>query len=118
MVSHTGGLTVKPWELEGLYVCDSVYLYDLFKRRPAPGLGTRSRSTGMGKTSRAYFLLHMALINELNCKIMDREERLRWRTEYERARRSAETAEQNELRLSRRREADRARRAATYQSYL
>ena len=94
------------------YVRDSVYLYDLFKQRPAPGLGTRS--TGMGKRSRAYFLLHVALnINELNCKIMDREERLRRRREYERARRSAETAEQKELRLSRRREADRARRAAT-----
>ena len=47
-------------------------------------------------------------INELNCKIMDRQERLR----NMRARRSAETAEQKELRLSRRREADRARRAA------
>ena len=52
-------------------------------------------------------------INELNCKTMDRQERLRRRREYERARRSAETAEQKELRLSRRREADRARRAAT-----
>ena len=51
-------------------------------------------------------------INELNCKTMDREERLRRRREYERARRSAETAEQKELRLSRRRESDRARRAA------
>ena len=40
------------------YVRDSVYLYDLFKRRPAPGLGMRS--TGMGKRSRAYFLLHVA----------------------------------------------------------
>ena len=37
------------------YICDSVYLYDLFKRRPAPGLGTRS--TGMGKRSS---LLHVA----------------------------------------------------------
>ena len=27
------------------YVRDSVYLYDLFKRRPAPGLGTRSTAT-------------------------------------------------------------------------
>ena len=26
------------------YVRDSIYLYDLFKWRPAPGLGTRSRS--------------------------------------------------------------------------
>ena len=25
------------------YVHDSIYLYDLFKRRPAPGLGMRSR---------------------------------------------------------------------------
>ena len=92
------------------YVRDSVYLYDLFKRRPAPGLGTSE----INWRSRAYFLLHVALnINELNCKIMDREERLRRRREYERARRSAETAEQKELRLSRRREADRARRAAT-----
>ena len=40
------------------YVRDSVYLYDLFKRRPAPGLGMRS--TGMGKRSRAYFLLLVA----------------------------------------------------------
>ena len=54
----------------------------------------------------------MALINELNCKTMDRQDRLRQRRAYERARRYAETAEQKELRLSRRREADRARRAA------
>ena len=52
-------------------------------------------------------------INELNCKTMVRQERLKRRREYERARRSAETAEQKELHLSRRREADRARRAAT-----
>ena len=51
----------------------------------------------------------MALINELNCKTMDRQERLRRRREYERAQHSAETADQKELRLSRRREAHRAR---------
>ena len=67
---------------------------------------------GMGKRSRAYFLLHV-VHNELNCKTMDRQERLRRRREYVRARRSEETAEQKELRLSRRREADRARCAAT-----
>ena len=30
------------------YVRDSVYLYDLFKQRPAPGLGTRSTATRPG----------------------------------------------------------------------
>ena len=30
------------------YVRDSVYLYDLFKRRPAPGLGTRSTAMRPG----------------------------------------------------------------------
>ena len=30
------------------YVHDSVYLYDLFKRRPVPGLGTRSTATSLG----------------------------------------------------------------------
>ena len=39
-------------------VRDSVYLYDLVKWHPAPGLGTKS--TGMGKRSRASFLLHVA----------------------------------------------------------
>ena len=80
------------------YVRDSVYLYDLFKRRPAPSLGARSTAKmawirGMGKRSRAYFL------SELNCKTVDREERLRQRTEYERARHYAETAEQKQLHL-------------------
>ena len=36
-------------------------------------------------------------ISELNCKTVDREERLRRRREYERAPRYAETAEQKQL---------------------
>ena len=115
--------TLASWLEDSRYVCmyvwyvrDSVYLCDLFKRRPAPGLGTRSTATRpgceawvRGQERISCCTLH---INELNCKTMDREERLRRRREYERARRSAETAEQKELHLSRRRESDRARRAA------
>ena len=52
-------------------------------------------------------------INEQNCKTNDREERLRRRREYERARHSAEKAKQKEIRLSRCREADRDRHVAT-----
>ena len=56
------------------YIRDSVYLYDLFKQHPAPGLGTRSTATRPGYEAwvrgqlRAYFLLHMA-VNELNCTL-------------------------------------------------
>ena len=82
-----------------------------------PGLGTRSTSTRPGCKAWVRGQEHISCctwrINELNCKTMDRQERLKRRREYERARHSAETAEQKELRLSRRREADRARRAAT-----
>ena len=42
------------------YIHDSVYLYDLFKRHPALGLGTRSTGMGTSKRSRASFLLHVA----------------------------------------------------------
>ena len=44
------------------YVCDSVYLYDLFKRQPARGLGTRSTATMPGYEAwvRSQELLHVA----------------------------------------------------------
>ena len=83
-----------------------------------PGLGTRSTATRPGYETWVRGQEHISCftwrINELNCKTMDREERLRQRREYE----TAETAEWKELRLSRRREADRVRRAATLQSML
>ena len=62
------------------YVRDSVYLYDLFKRRPAPGLGTRSTATSLGCEAWVRGQEHISCctwcINELNCKTMDREESL------------------------------------------
>ena len=85
------------------YVCDSVYLYDLFKRRPAPGLGTRSTAKRLGYEAwvrgQEHIYCCMWYISELNCKTMDRQERLRRRREYERARCYAETAKQKELHL-------------------
>ena len=85
------------------YIRDSVYLYVLFKRHPAPGLGTRSTATRPGYEAwvrgQEHISCCMWCISELNGKTMDRQERLRRRREYERARCYAETAEQKELRL-------------------
>ena len=79
------------------YVCDSVYLYDLFKRHPAPGLGTRSTAMRPGYEAWVRGQEHIScFISDLNCKTMDRQERLRQRREYERARCYAETAEQKD----------------------
>ena len=95
------------------YLRDSVYLYDLFISSTLPQVWARDQLAWVLVRGQEHISCCTWRINELNCKIMDREERLRQRREYERARRSAETAEQKELRLSRRREADRARHAAT-----
>ena len=67
------------------YVHDSVYL---FKPRPAPGLDTRSTVMRPGYKAWVRGQEHISCctwhISELNCKTVDRQERLRRRREYER----------------------------------
>ena len=59
------------------YICDSVYLYDLllYLSGALPQVWARGQEHISCCTWR---------INELNCKTMDRQERLRRRREYER----------------------------------
>ena len=93
-----------------MYIRDSVYLYDLFKQR-LPQVWARDQLAWV--PVRGQEISCTRRINELNCKIMDREETLKQQENYDRAPCSAETAEQKELCLSRRSEADRVRHAAT-----
>ena len=43
-----GGFSICMYVRYVRYIRDSVYLYDLFKRRPAPSLGTRSTAMRPG----------------------------------------------------------------------